>query len=293
MGSRYGGLKQMDPVGPRGQTILDYSIYDAHRAGFGSIVFIIRREFADAFRARIQHHPAALGGLAVHYVLQEIGGLPSGFQPPPRREKPWGTAHAVWSTRQVVRSPFAVVNADDYYGADAFRKLAEFLRTTLVNAHDYGLVGYRLGQTLSKHGTVARGVCKVNDQGLLVSIEEQTALEPDPGGGARTTVPDGSIGHFPADTIVSMNCWALTPAIFPMLETQFVSFLRLHGTDSKSECYLPAVVGKLLAVGAARVRVLPTDARWCGITYPQDRAEVQATLKILHDAGEYPDDFAV
>jgi len=292
MGSRYGGLKQMDPVGPQGQTILDYSIYDAHRAGFDSIVFIIRREFADAFRARIQSHPAALAGLSVHYVLQEMSGLPTGFQPPPRREKPWGTAHAVWSTRHVVRSPFAVVNADDFYGADAFRKLAEFLRASQVQGHDYGLVGYQLGQTLSAHGTVARGVCKVDGQGFLASIEEQTALEPDPAGGARAKRPDGSIAHFPADTVVSMNCWALTPAVFQSLESQFITFLRLHSMDLKGECYLPAVIGKLLASGAVRVRVLPTDARWCGITYQEDRASVQATLKALHDAGEYPNNFA-
>ena len=291
MGSRYGGLKQMDPVGPQGQTILDYSIYDAHRAGFNDIVFIIRQEFAEAFRARINRSLGHVGGLSIRYVMQEMRDLPVGFQPPPGREKPWGTAHAVWCTRKQMDHPFAVVNADDFYGADAFRLLAEFLRATPANAHDYGLVGYRLGQTLSEHGTVARGVCKVDDQGNLISIEEQTALEKDPQGGAYSKRPDGSVVHFPANTVVSMNCWALTPAIFGPLEAQFVAFLRGRGTDLKSECYLPGVIGKFVAMGSAKVRVMPTEARWCGVTYQEDRASVQATLKELHAAGEYPESF--
>ncbi len=292
MGSRYGGLKQIDPVGPQGQTILDYSIYDAHRAGFDEIVFIIRREFADLFRAKMERNPTVHGGVRTRYVLQELRELPTGFQPPPGREKPWGTAHAIWSVRREVSRPFAVVNADDFYGADAFRQLAGFLHSTHAGAHDYGLVGYRLGQTLSTHGTVARGVCKVDRQGYLVAIEEQAALEPDPAGGARTQRGDGTVAHFPADTVVSMNCWGLTPAIFPMLEAQLVSFLHGRGTDMKSECYLPAVVGKMVSIGQARVKVMATEARWCGVTYQEDRAAVQATLKALHDAGEYPGHFA-
>ncbi len=293
MGSRYGGLKQMDPVGPHGQTILDYSIYDAHRAGFDKIVFIIRREFADAFRARLQHNPVVLAGFSVHFVLQELRDLPTGFQPPPGREKPWGTAHAVWSTRNVVDEPFAVVNADDFYGADAFRQLGEFLHATPTGPHDCGLVAYQLGQTLSPHGTVSRGVCKVDHDGLLVSIEEQTAIEPDPQSGARSRRADGSIAYFPADTLVSMNCWALFPQIFSLIEAQFMTFLRGRGTDLKSECYLPSVIGKLLDLGKVRVRVLPTTAKWCGITYQEDRAAVQMAIQALHDAGEYPENLAV
>src|SRR5471030_1501502 len=180
MGSRYGGLKQMDPLGPQGQTILDYSIYDAHRAGFGTIVFIIRRDFADAFRARIQHNPVVHAGLDVQYVMQDAKDLPGGFLAVANREKPWGTAHAVWCTRKAVERPFAVVNADDFYGADAFRQLASFLKTTPTHSHDYALVGYRLGQTLSEHGTVSRGVCVVDANSHLLAIEEQTALAPDP-----------------------------------------------------------------------------------------------------------------
>ena len=288
MGSRYGGLKQMDPLGPQGETILDYSIYDAHRAGFGQVVFIIRKDFADAFQARIHQNPVVRRGLEVRYVLQDLRDLPYGFFPPPGREKPWGTAHAVWCTRKTVDRPFAVVNADDFYGADAFRQLAGFLKTTPASGHDYALVGYRLGQTLSEHGTVARGVCKVDAAGQLVAIEEQTALEPEPTGGARGKRADGTLVHFPADTAVSMNCWALTPGIFAQLETQFITFLRARGGDLKSECYLPAVVGKLLLTHQARVRVLTTEARWCGVTYQEDKPAVQAALKALHEAGAYP-----
>jgi hypothetical protein len=204
------------------------------------------------------------------------------------REKPWGTAHAVWCTRKTVDRPFAVVNADDFYGADAFRQLAAFLKATPTHSHDYALVGYRLGQTLSEHGTVSRGVCQVDATGHLVAIEEQTALAPDPTGGANGTRADGSATHFPADTVVSMNCWALTPGIFPQLEFQLISFLRARGNDLKSECYLPGVVGKLLVARQTRVQVLTTEARWCGITYQEDKPGVQAALRALHDTGEYP-----
>jgi UTP-glucose-1-phosphate uridylyltransferase len=289
LGSRYGGLKQMDPLGPQGQTILDYSIHDAHRAGFGKIVFIIRRDFADAFRTRIAENPLVRAGLAVDYVTQDLRELPAGFTPPPGREKPWGTAHAVWCTRHAVNSPFAVVNADDFYGADAFHQLAGFLRVALMNSSEYALVGYCLGATLSAHGTVARGVCRADAGGYLISIEEQTALAPEPGGGALGKMADGAPMHFPADTVVSMNCWALTPAIFPQLETQFARFLQTRGAELKSECYLPGVIGQLLALGQARVRVLTTNARWCGVTYQEDKPTVQAALQALHDAGEYPE----
>jgi len=289
MGSRYGGLKQMDPLGPHGETILDYSIYDAHRAGFGQVVFIIRKDFADAFRARINQNPSLHRGLEVKYVMQDVRELPQGFIPPTGREKPWGTAHAVWCTRKTVDRPFAVVNADDFYGADAFRQLHKFLITTPTHGHDYALVGYRLGQTLSEHGTVSRGVCQVDAGHQLVTIDEQTALAPDPTGGANGKAPNGSVLHFPADCVVSMNCWALTPGIFSQLETQFVSFLRTRGSDLKSECYLPGVVGKLVAARQARVQVLTTEARWCGITYQEDKPGVTAALQALHAAGEYPE----
>jgi NDP-sugar pyrophosphorylase family protein len=292
LGSRFGGLKQLEPFGPHGQTILDYSIYDARRAGFGQVVFIIRREFAEAFQARLRLNNV-IGGLDVRYVFQEIRDLPHGFTPPTGREKPWGTAHAVWCARQQVDRPFAVVNADDFYGLDAFRRLAAFLATANASAADFALVGYQLGQTLSEHGTVSRGVCRVNAEGFLTSIEEQLAIEPDPAtGGGRSRRPDGSMENFPADTLVSMNCWAFTPAVFPQLNMQLHAFLRTRAADMKSEIYLPAAIGKLLAANQVRVRVLPTTARWCGVTYPEDKAGVQALLLSLHQAGEYPENFS-
>jgi dTDP-glucose pyrophosphorylase len=291
MGSRYGGLKQMDTVGPHGQTILDYSIYDAHRAGFGEIVFIIRRDFADVFRERMGR-ARSTHGLDLRYVIQDPREMPAGFMPSPGREKPWGTAHAVWSARKELDRPFAVVNADDFYGADSFRRLAGFLTTPHLPAHEFALVGFRLGRTLSEHGTVSRGVCQVDDKGMLVSIVEQTALERDPAtGGARGHRPDGSLVNFPADTTVSMNCWGLTPGVLPQIEAQLSQFLRAHSGDLKAECYLPGVIGKLLALGQAHVRVLPTEAQWCGVTYQQDKLSVHTMLKALHDSGEYPEDF--
>jgi hypothetical protein len=288
LGSRYGGLKQMDPVGPQGGTILDYSLHDARRAGFGRVVFVIRRDFADEFRRRVGE-PHARRGLDVRYAFQEPGDLPGGFTPPVPREKPWGTGHAVWCARAEVGQPFAVVNADDFYGADSFRQLAGYLRAADPSAADFALVGFRLGHTLSEHGTVARGVCRVDASGLLLGLEEQTALEPDPAGGARARQPDGAFRHFSADSLVSMNCWAFTPALFPLLDGELEKFLAVRGADPRAEFYLPAAVGALADAGRARVRVLPTAAHWCGVTYRDDRPAVQAALQKLHDAGEYAD----
>ncbi|MGA2052069.1 MAG: NTP transferase domain-containing protein [Opitutales bacterium] len=290
LGSRYGGLKQMDPLGPGGQTILDYSIHDARRAGFTQVVFLIRRDFADDFRARVGDHHAA-SGLKIDYAFQQLDDLPAGFTPPPGREKPWGTAHAVWCTRHIVNGPFAVINADDFYGADSYRRLAGFLEKSDLRGTDFAMVGFRLGHTLSEHGSVARGICQVDSAGWLAGIEEQTALEPDPAG-ARAQQSDGSWRHFPADTIVSMNCWGFTPALFPMLETELTKFLRVKGADLKAECYLPAAVGSLLASYQARVCVLPTDSHWFGVTYREDKPRVQAALRVLHDTGQYPADLA-
>ena len=287
LGSRYGGLKQMEPLGPRGQTILDYSIHDARQAGFSQVVFIIRRDFEEAFRARIGARHAANPGLEIRYAFQQPDDLPAGFSSPPDREKPWGTGHAVWCARGIVDRPFAVINADDFYGADSFRRLAQFLNITDPRAAEFAMIGFRLGHTLSEHGSVARGICQVDPTGWLARIEEQTSLQPDPAGGARITRPDGSSTVFPADTIVSMNCWAFTPALFPLLENQLITFLRENGADLKAEFYLPAAVGALIANQQARVRVLPTESRWFGVTYREDKARVQAALHSLHEAGQY------
>jgi UTP-glucose-1-phosphate uridylyltransferase len=281
LGSRYGGLKQMDPLGPDGQTILDYSIQDARAAGFAQVVFIIRRSFAEAFRARITERYPARDGLEILYAFQELDDLPAGFAPPLGREKPWGTAHAVWCARGVVNRPFVVINADDFYGAESYRVLARFLQAADPCGTDFAMVGFRLAHTLSEHGTVARGICQVNDAGWLTRIEEQTALEPE-ANGACVRQADGTVTHFPTDTIVSMNCWAFTPALFGLLEAQLTEFMRARGRDLKAECYLPAVVGALIASNQARVRVLPTESHWFGVTYREDKPRVQAALRALH-----------
>jgi UTP-glucose-1-phosphate uridylyltransferase len=283
LGSRYGGLKQMDPLGPDGQTILDYSIHDARAAGFAQVVFIIRRSFAEAFRTRIAERYPARDGLEILYAYQELDDLPAGFAPPPDREKPWGTAHAVWCARGVVNRPFVVINADDFYGAESYRILARLLAATDPTGTDFAMVGFRLAHTLSEHGTVARGICQVNDAGWLTRIEEQTALEPE-AHGACARQPDGTVAHFPADTIVSMNCWAFTPALFGLLEAQLANFLRARGQDLKAECYLPAAVGTLITARQARVRVLPTESHWFGVTYREDKPRVQAALRALREA---------
>jgi UTP-glucose-1-phosphate uridylyltransferase len=287
LGSRYGGLKQMEPLGPGGQTILDYSIFDARRAGFGAIVFIIRREFADAFKERVG---ARVGG-EVRYAFQEMADLPGGFTPPAGRAKPWGTGHAVWCARNAVHEPFAVINADDFYGADAFRQLASFLKSTDARGTDFAMAGYRLGQTLSENGAVARGICETDAAGFLTKVTEQTGLERNAAGGAIAKTADGYAVHFAADTLVSMNCWAFTSALFPLLGTQLEKFLRTRGTDAKAEFYLPAAVGALINNQQARVRMLPTTAQWFGLTHPADRPIVQEALRALHAQGDYPASF--
>jgi hypothetical protein len=285
-GSRFGGLKQLAPLGPGGETLLDYSLHDARRAGFGPVVFIIRRAFAEEFRQRVGARLPR--GVEAHYVFQELDELPAGFTPPPGRGKPWGTAHAVWCARAALDRPFAVINADDFYGADSFQKLAQFLAAADPPSAHWAMAGFRLGRTLSEHGAVSRGICRVDAAGLLATIDEQTALEADPAtGGARAKRTDGGWTQFPAATIVSMNCWAFTPALFPLLETELEKFLRARGGEAQSECYLPAAVGALVDSGQAQVRVLPTAAQWFGLTHRDDQPRVQAALKALHDAGLY------
>ncbi len=287
LGSRYGGLKQMEPLGPQGQTILDYSVFDARRAGFGPVVFILRRDFADEFKNRVG---TRVGG-DVRYAFQEMSDLPGGFTPPPDRAKPWGTGHAVWCARQVADGPFAVINADDFYGADAFRQLADFLRASDSRGTDFAMAGYRLGQTLSEHGAVARGICATDAAGFLTTVTEQTGLERNATGGATAPATNGSTLNFPADTLVSMNCWAFTPALFPLLGARLENFLRTRAMDSKAEFYLPAAVGALIQNRQARVRLLPTTASWFGLTHPADRPVVQDALRALHGQGDYPEVF--
>ena len=287
MGSRYGGLKQMEPVGPSGETILDYSVFDAIRAGFGRVVFVIRRDFEGLFKKQIGVKYA--GRIAVDYAYQSLDALPDGFAAPQGRVKPWGTGHATWCARDVVREPFAVINADDFYGADAFRKLNDFLGATHNDNDDNGdeaaLAGFKLARTLSENGAVSRGVCDVSPDGWLRSVTEHTEI-------LASEVGEGGKKYSGSET-VSMNCWGFTPQFFNALDARFHAFLRTPaametGAGGKAEFYLPAAVSDLIAEGTLRTRVLTVDANWFGVTYPADRPRVVAALAELVARGEYP-----
>lgn len=275
MGSRYGGLKQLEPVGPSGELLLDYAVFDAARAGFGRVVFVIRREFEADFRQKIGARYA--GRMAVDYVFQSLEALPAGFAPTLGREKPWGTGHAAWCAREAVRENFAAINADDFYGADAFAQLAKFL--TAAGRAEFALAGYRLAATLSEHGAVSRGVCTAGPDGMLRDITEQTGITP---------AGVGPGGEFSGAETVSMNCWGFTPAVFPLLEVQLGEFLRARAGDAKAEFYLPTAVSAMIARKAATVRVLPTQAEWFGVTYRGDQPRVCAALAELVRRGAYP-----
>ncbi|MDP0498418.1 MAG: NTP transferase domain-containing protein [Verrucomicrobiota bacterium JB024] len=276
MGSRYGGLKQLDPMGPHGETLLDYSLRDAAAAGFEKAVFVIRREFEEAFREGVGDKAAAL--MEVEYAFQALDDLPVGFSVPEGRAKPWGTAHAIRAARSVVHDPFIAINADDYYGADAYARILNHLRE--LNPGDAGelcMVGYPLKNTLSPHGSVNRGVCRL-DSGLLQTVEEHTDIREEADGKVRGVNLAGERVDIPADAPVSMNFWGFTPALFGVLEEHFTAFLQKHGGELKSECYIPTVVDDLIRAGRARCTVLPTSGEWFGVTYPADKPLVQQRL---------------
>ena len=285
MGSRYGGLKQMDGVGPNGEIILDYSVMDAIRAGFGKVVFVIRHSFADQFKARInaEHYG---NKIAVEYVYQELDKLPAGFRVPEGREKPWGTNHAILMAKDAIHEPFAIINADDFYGRDAFQVMADHLRTLEGAEGKYCMVGYRLENTLSENGTVSRGVCQTDDRGLLIGMTERTAIGRT-ANGIEYKDADGSMHPLPADATVSMNLFGFTPDYFEKSEKLFVDFLKEHGQELKSEYYIPFAVNTFIADGRATMTVLKTTAQWFGVTYKEDRPMVVDRLKKLHEQGVY------
>lgn len=288
MGSRYGGLKQMDPMGPNGETVLDYSVYDAIRAGFGRVVFIIREDFADAFKEGVGSRFA--DRIEVDYVFQKLDDLPAGYAVPDGRTKPWGTAHAVRAARDAVKERFAVINADDFYGRDSYARAAAFFNS-LPSGSDQGMamVGYPLENTLSDHGNVNRGICKIDDQGLLTNVEEYLEISREQDGEVRGNALDGSRRVVPAGSLVSMNFWAFSPAFFPQLEEAFSRFLAESGTQMKSECYIPTVVDHLIHGGYAECPVLSTTSQWFGVTYPDDKPFVVESIRKLIAAGEYPE----
>lgn len=282
MGSRYGGLKQIDPVGPSGETLMDYSIYDAMRAGFGKLVFVIRKDIEQAFREKVGARFERR--IAVKYVFQELEDLPAGFSVPDGRTKPWGTTQAVLAAENAIGEPFAVINADDFYGAESYRVLGEHLQS---GSEDYAMVGFVLRNTLSDFGSVARGVCRVSADGYLEKIEELTNIERD-GDGAKNTAPDGTVRKLTGEEPVSMNYWGFTPRIFPQLREVFHRFLERSGTDLKAESYVPMAVGELISRDEARVKVLRSRDPWFGVTYREDRPRVVESIRRLIESGAYP-----
>jgi hypothetical protein len=289
IGTRYGGFKQIDPVGLNGEIIIEYSIYDALKAGFRKVIFVIRRDMEAAFRERVGR--AVEKRMDTVYVFQDLGDMPEGFSVPASRKKPWGTGHAVLSCKRAVRTPFAVINADDFYGATAFQALADYLRQAQdrEGIYEYSMVGYALGNTLSEHGHVARGVCQVTPDGFLIDVRERTRIERTPDG-IQYTENGADWVRLPSDSIVSLNTWGFALSIFQELEARFPLFLQKNiAALTKSEFFLPDIVGDLVKEGKARVKVLPTKEKWYGVTYQEDRPRVQAAIREMIRQGLYPE----
>lgn len=285
MGSRYGGLKQLDGVGPSGETIMDYSIYDAIRAGFGKVVFVIRRDFETDFREKVlskyrDHIP-------VEVVFQSIDALPAGFKAPAERVKPWGTNHAVLMGKDVIREPFLVINADDFYGRDSFAVIGREL-SAATGRGNYCMVGFRVGNTLSESGTVSRGVCTTDAEGYLTGVVERTDIARRDGR-ICFTGDDGQMETTAETTPVSMNMWGFTPDYFEYSDDYFRQFLAENIDNPKSEFYIPSMVNELLVTSRARVKVLDTTSQWFGVTYAEDRPSVIGKIARLVAAGEYPE----
>ncbi|MDE6310076.1 MAG: nucleotidyltransferase [Muribaculaceae bacterium] len=287
MGSRYGGLKQLDPLGPAGQTIMDYSIYDAIQAGFGKVVFVIRKDFEDDFRSKILSKYENV--IPVDVVFQSVDALPEGYICPADRTKPWGTNHAIMMGANAIKEPFAVINADDFYGRDAFRVIAEELKKPHTRNGEYCMVGFRVGNTVTENGTVSRGVCSTDNNSLLTSVVERTDISVTPEGSIVCTGDNGEQIELAENTPVSMNLWGFTPDYFDYSEREFRKFLDEKINVPKAEYYIPSVVDTLIKKGDATVKVLDTDSQWFGVTYAADRQGVVDRLAALHASGQYPD----
>jgi len=286
MGSRYGGLKQLEPVGPDGSAIMDYSVFDAIRAGFTRLVLVIRPNMLEETKkilgSRFEPH------IEVKYTLQHLDDVPEGFQIPPEREKPWGTGHAVWAARHDVDGAFVVINADDYYGVEPFQSIAEFLQTYQISVPaNYAMVGFQLGQTLSPMGAVSRGVCHCNGENQLESITEVNGIRQIASGGEYED-ESGNTQTLLGNSIVSMNFWGFQKPFFDQLERGFHTFLSQQGDDIKAEYYLVDPVHQSIVDGSAQIQVLPTGINWCGITHPDDRQFVQGKIREYVESGTYP-----
>ena len=285
MGSRYGGLKQLDSIGPSGETIMDYSIFDAIRAGFGKVVFVIRHDFEDEFRTKIlakyENH------IPVEVVFQDIATLPAGFAPAEDRVKPWGTGHAVLMAKDIINEPFAVINADDFYGKDSFKVLCDALNEMNGKENEYCMVAFQVGNTLSESGTVSRGVCRKGEDGCLETVTERHGIMRR--GATVSYLLDDVEYEIADDTLVSMNMWGFTPDYFAHSEKAFVEFLTAHGKEQKSEFYIPSVVNDLITSGQSKVKVYMTPSLWFGVTYAEDKPSVKAQIAALVEKGEYPE----
>ncbi len=284
MGSRFGGLKQVEPVGPNGEAIIDYTIFDAIRAGFGKVVFIIRESFADAFREKFDAKLA--GRIKVEYVFQELDKLPPGFTLPEGREKPWGTGHAILMAKDVINEPFCAINADDFYGKNAYRVMSDFLITS-TNPTEFSMVGYQLNKTLSDHGSVSRGLCEVDVNNTLLKIVENTKIVKT-NKGIISIEADGSETSLSGMESASMNFWGFKPSIFAILEEKFSAFLKTEIDKPKSELYIPFVVFESITDGKSSVKVLKADSPWFGVTYQEDKPLVVDKIGQLIELGEYP-----
>jgi UTP-glucose-1-phosphate uridylyltransferase len=283
MGSRYGGLKQLDEVGPNGEAIIDYSLYDAIRAGFGKVVFVIRTDFSDEFKARFE--PKLQGRILVDYVYQSLDKIPAGPVVNPEREKPWGTAHATLMAETAVKEPMAVINADDFYGERAYHVMSDFLNSS-SDENEYSMVGYNVANTLSDFGTVSRGVCNTDKDGNLTTVVERTKIKRDDDG--IFFYENDNRFKLEEDTPVSMNFWGLKPGVFNYLNEGFREFLAQHGNELKSEYYIPILINDNIIKGTIRTKVLQCDSPWFGVTYKEDKPIVQKRISELIASGAYP-----
>ena len=284
MGSRYGGLKQLDGLGPNGETIMDYSVFDAMRAGFGKVVFVIRKDFEEDFRNVVLSKYA--DHVPCEVCFQGIDNLPEGFTRNPERTKPWGTNHAVLMAKDIIKEPFMVINADDFYGKESFEVMAKFLLDVNGQEGKYCMAGYRVGNTLSEHGTVSRGVCATDKMGFLTDVVERTAIENKNG---HVVYQDNGVDvEIPFETPVSMNMWGFTPEYFTYAEEAFKAFLTENSQELKAEFYIPTLVNDMIKSGIATCQVLDTTAKWFGVTYADDRQMVVDKIQALVDAGVYP-----
>ncbi len=285
MGSRYGKLKQIDPVGPGGEVIMDYSIYDAIRAGFGKVVFIIRKDFSNEFMNIFT--PKLRSKIEVEYVFQEMKDIPAGIEFSEKREKPWGTGHALLSARSKIKEPFAAINADDFYGPSAYKTLADFMIKNAGDRNLYTMIGYRLDTTLSDYGSVSRGVCYTDQESFLQNVVERTSILRDPSGSILFD-DGGKKMSLKGSEIVSMNFWGFTPSVFDYMNNEFADFLKKNAQDPKAEFYIPTVVNKLINENKVKLKVLESKDNWFGVTYSEDKSEAVKNINRLIEEGVYP-----